>query len=129
MSNLLENVKNLRLEAFKARKKEERFAYESVITEVQTQQGRGVEITDGSVIGIIKKEISRYTEMNRPLEVQILSDLLPKQLTTEQLKEKFLELSKDEVLNPKTFMSKLDSNGYEGCYNKGIAAQIVLGKV
>jgi uncharacterized protein YqeY len=88
MSNLLENVKNLRLEAFKARKKEERFAYESVITEVQTQQGRGVEITDGSVIGIIKKEISRYTEMNRPLEVQILSDLLPKQLTTEQLKEK-----------------------------------------
>ena len=106
MNILLEKIKNLRLEAFKARKKEERFAYESVITEVQTQQGRGVEINDGSVIGIIKKEISRYTEMNRHYEVQLLNDLLPKQLTNEEIKEKYVTFSKNETLNPKTFMSK-----------------------
>ena len=67
--------------------------------------------------------------MNRHYEVQLLNDLLPKQLTNEEIKEKYVTFSKNETLNPKTFMSKLDSEGYEGCYNKGIAAQIALGKM
>lgn len=131
MSILLERIKALRMDAFRNKVKDKRFAYEFVITEVQTKQGRGEFVDDSLVIDTIKKEISRYTEMNRPVEVEILTELLPKQLTTEKLKELFATYSEneEEKLNPKTFMSKLDSDGHAGCYNKCDVAKIALGKM
>lgn len=131
MSILLEKIKALRMDAFRNKVKDKRFAYEFVITEVQTKQGRGEFVDDSLVIDTIKKEISRYTEMNRPIEVEILTELLPKQLTTEKLRELFTTYSEteEEKLNPKTFMSKLDADGHAGCYNKADVAKIALGKM
>jgi len=127
---MLDKIKDLRLKAIKEKNQVARYAYESVITECQTTQGRGIELTEQKIVKIIKGEISKYQEMfgDKSQEIKLLSVLLPEEKPV--LSEQELEtiFTGQDLRNPKLAMEYLDNNGYSGRYDKGLVAKLALRK-
>lgn len=114
-----------------------REAITAVLASVDTQRGRGTEITDSSVMDIIKKEVRIFRECQSS-DKQYLEDCrlkadflentyVPKQLSKEELLKHYSDTSCSK--SPKEFMEYLDSLNLAGRYDKGIAAGIALGRV
>ena len=141
MSQLLERIKSLKIEAMKTKSTFShlgREAYDAVLASIDTQKGRGVEITDAVVLETIKKEVKIFKETQSrdgqyledcELKAATLSLLLPKQLTTEDLEGIFYTYTYDtpqDQYSPKSFMAYIESIHGTGCYNKGDASKIVI---
>lgn len=125
---MIEQIKALRIQAMKDRSDEgklKRVAYEGVIASIDTLRGRGETITDELVIQNIKKEIKAYEEMSYDItaefKAQVLNDLLPTQLTEEELKN--YAFIYDGAKTPKDWLAWLDSD-FVGRYDKRIAMQL-----
>lgn len=140
---MLDQIKALKIKAVKENTSESKLAkdaYTAVLSSVQAAQsklvdGKLIVIDDAFVLGTIKKEIKIFRESvsNNPdvlrdyeSKAKILEELLPKQLTKEDLLNLLLEFEGER--NPKSFMKYLDELGHVGCYNKAIASSIILGK-
>lgn len=133
---MLDKIKKLKVQAMKDRNKIEQDAYNAVISSVQTAKGRGVGVTDAMVLDVVKKEIKIFKETQSSdkslleqyqQKAEILENLLPKQLTEDELTSLFND-NKETVKNPKEFMNLLETLGHTGRYDKGLVARIVLKK-
>ena len=122
---MLDKIKKLRIQAMKDRNKNSRVAYEGVISIIDTARGRGVEITEEYIINSIKREIKAYAEMgydaSAALKSAVLEELLPRQLTTEELEQKADAYSGTET--PKDWLGYLDIE-FAGQYDKRTAIQV-----
>ena len=124
---MLDKIKKLRIEAMKQREagKDARLAYEGVISLIDRNTNPSDTITDSLVIQTIKKEIKAYSEMiydpSAAEKSAILEELLPRQLTTEELKQE-AEIYLGNA-TPKDWMKYLDSE-FAGQYDKRIAIQV-----
>lgn len=122
---MLDKIKKLRIQAMKDRNQNSRVAYEGVISIIDTARGRGVEITEEYIINSIKREIKAYAEMDydasAALKSAVLEELLPRQLTTEELEQKAEAYSGSET--PKDWLGYLD-NEFTGQYDKRAAMQV-----
>lgn len=139
---MYDKLKNLRIQSMKDKNKVSRTAYEGVISYLDLQRGRGVEIDDSFVIGAVKKEIKEYNDSIKQLldqdkinelneRIKYLVDFLPQQLSEDDLKNEF-ELYKkkhDGPYKPKEFMDYLNSEGFDGQYDRGFVARLVMGKL
>lgn|SRR5690554_3932121 len=127
---MFNELKKLRLQAMKDKNTLERFALESVISSIDAQRGRikDFEASDAVVIATIKKEIKSYSEMvGRDAEVEFLTSLLPKQLTNDEL-SLLIDKEFETGDKPKDIIDKLNKLGYEGRYDKGFVARVVMSK-
>ena len=122
---MLDKIKKLRIQAMKDRNQNSRVAYEGVISIIDTARGRGVEITEEYIINSIKREIKAYAEMDydasAALKSAVLEELLPRQLTTEELEQKAEAYSGTE--RPKDWLGYLDIE-FAGQYDKRAAIQV-----
>ena len=122
---MLDKIKKLRIQAMKDRNQNSRIAYEGVISIIDTARGRGVEITEEYIINSIKREIKAYAEMDydasAALKSAVLEELLPRQLTTEELEQKAEAYSGIET--PKDWLGYLDIE-FAGQYDKRAAIQV-----
>lgn len=124
MSKLLETIKEQRIASMKSGDKSTRYALEAVINEVTQKVGRKEVLDDSLVIKVIKSEISKYNEMGRVLEVNLLTEYLPKQMTKEQLGHFVVNLY-EEGDNVSHLIKKLDEKGFKDQYDKGTLAIII----
>lgn len=124
---MLDKIKKLRIEAMKQREagKDARLAYEGVISLIDRNTNPSDTITDSLVIQTIKKEIKAYSEMtydpSAAAKSAILEELLPRQLTTEELKQE-AEIYLGNA-TPKDWMKYLDSE-FADQYDKRTAIQV-----
>ncbi|CCV64474.1 conserved hypothetical protein [Alteracholeplasma palmae J233] len=134
---MLNKIKELRIKAMKEKDLVARNTYESVYSAAQTLKGRESSdyvIDDAKVVDLIKKEIKIYTEMSLSKDVsrelELLNNLLPKQLDESEIKKHFMEFKKtNEKPTPKEFMEYLDQSlNLKGQYDKGLVARIVMSK-
>lgn len=132
---MLTKLKTIKIKALKENDNLTKDAINSVLASLDTQRGRGVEINESKIFDVIKTEIKVYKEvqsnnkeyLKESLEkAKILEQLLPKQLDENELLSIFK--TQTNITTPKEFMAFLDSSGYLGRYNKGLAARIVLKK-
>jgi uncharacterized protein YqeY len=93
----------------------------------QTTNGR-VELSDGQIIGLVKKFIDNVKETNNDVdEINVMSKYLPQQMDAPALRAEVLKLKEENQFSSKDMgkiMSHFKTN-YEGRYDGKILSGIV----
>lgn len=106
--NLYNEMKADRIQAMKDKDAVTKTVLTTFLGDLQSQEKRGIEITDAYVVGQAKKAI-QACEDNLKLkqdekfqnEIDVLTEYLPKQLTEDQLEGIIKQLIKDQSANEK----------------------------
>lgn len=125
--NLRERINQDFLSAYKEKNMAKKTFLGVIKGEIDNLQGKGIEINDDSIMGILKameKSLKLTNNEQSLMELEYLKVYLPTMLSEDEIRKIIVELKEKEVTSIKDVMGYFNSN-YRGLVDNSIVAKII----